>query len=77
MLAEAERAIDERLNHHQFREGMTLSEMENRVGKVEAEFSQAMIQELVNSHPGEKSGNAARSCVTSKFAWNGTRKPGS
>jgi uncharacterized protein with PIN domain len=56
LLAEAERAIDEMLKDRQFREDMTLSEIEKLVGEAEAKFSQALTQELVREHPDPKDG---------------------
>jgi YgiT-type zinc finger domain-containing protein len=56
LLAEAERAIDEMLGDRQFREDMTLSEIEALVGEAEAKFSQAVTQELIREHPEPKSG---------------------
>jgi NADH pyrophosphatase NudC (nudix superfamily) len=56
LVAEAERAIEEMLADRQFSEEMTLSEIEDVVGKAEAKFSQAVTQELVSVHPEPKNG---------------------
>jgi len=55
LLVEAEKAIDEMLSHRAFDEAMTLSEMEQVVGEVEAEISQALMQGLVNGNWKQKS----------------------
>jgi len=67
LLADAERVVEEMINHRQFREEMTLSEIEDRVGETEAKFSQAMTQELVREHPEPQGGfcpECGGNCVT-------------
>ena len=56
LLAEAERAMDEMLNNHQFSDEMTLSAIEKLEGETEAKFGQAVTPELVREHPEPKNG---------------------